>query len=223
MHATPPGFQGELPTTPVPPFHFARHRALLPRSSALVRKSPPKDSAGEPPICRAPTRVRGLQHLPHLLFPVGQEPTARSHPTTTSSSPFPPPKDPTGELAHVPHSCGFLWQIGTSSSHYCLMSREMTQRSPILVGKPRSIATPMLPLVRSSTLHQFLLARAIVHTPIALEMNQEGEVSPSWIHLLDQDVRKFQHDGSNAGKMPKMLWKVLQELGYKKQPKYYGM
>jgi hypothetical protein len=67
------------------------------------------------------------------------------------------------------------------------------------------------------------LARAIVHTPIALEMNQEGEVSPSWIHLLDQDVRKFQHDGSNVGKMPKMLWKVLQELGYKKQPKYYGM
>jgi hypothetical protein len=68
----------------------------------------------------------------------------------------------------------------------------------------------------------FLLARAIVHTPIALEIEQEGEVKPSIIHLLYQDVLKFQHDGSNAGKIPTMVWKMLKELGYKKQPKYYG-
>jgi hypothetical protein len=68
----------------------------------------------------------------------------------------------------------------------------------------------------------FLSAHAIVHTPIALEMEQEGEASPSRIRLSYRDVRKFQHDGSNAGKIPKMLWKMLQELGYEKQPKYYG-
>jgi hypothetical protein len=53
-------------------------------------------------------------------------------------------------------------------------------------------------------------------------MEQEGEVSLSRIHLLYQDVRKFQNDGSNAGKIPKMLWKMLQEQGYEKQLKYYG-
>jgi hypothetical protein len=68
----------------------------------------------------------------------------------------------------------------------------------------------------------FPLASAIVHTLIALGMEQEGEASSSRIHLLYQDARKFQHDGSNAGKIPKMLWKMLQELGYEKQPKYYG-
>jgi hypothetical protein len=53
-------------------------------------------------------------------------------------------------------------------------------------------------------------------------MEQEGEASSSRIQLPYQDVRKFQHDGSNVGKIPKMLWKMLQELGYEKQPKYYG-
>jgi hypothetical protein len=53
-------------------------------------------------------------------------------------------------------------------------------------------------------------------------MEQEGEASSSRIHLPYRDVRKFYHDGSNACKIPKMLWKMLQELGYKKQPKYYG-
>jgi hypothetical protein len=59
-----------------------------------------------------------------------------------------------------------------------------------------------------------------VHTPIALEMKQ-GDASSSRIHLPYQDVHKFQHDESNAGKIPKMLWKMLQELGYEKKPKYY--
>jgi hypothetical protein len=53
-------------------------------------------------------------------------------------------------------------------------------------------------------------------------MEQEREVRPSRIHLPYQDVRKFLHDGSNAGKIPEMLWKILQEFGYEKQPKYYG-
>jgi hypothetical protein len=53
-------------------------------------------------------------------------------------------------------------------------------------------------------------------------MEQEGETSSSRIHLPYQDVRMFQHDESNTGKIPKMLWMMLQELGYKKQPKYYG-
>jgi hypothetical protein len=68
----------------------------------------------------------------------------------------------------------------------------------------------------------FPSARAIVHIPITPEMEQEGEVSLSRIHLPYQDVRKFQNNGSNAGKIPKMLWKMLQELGYEKQLKYYG-
>jgi hypothetical protein len=55
----------------------------------------------------------------------------------------------------------------------------------------------------------FPSSRAIVHTPIALEMEQEGEVRPSRIRLSYQDVRKFQHNGSNAGKIHKMLWKML--------------
>jgi hypothetical protein len=68
----------------------------------------------------------------------------------------------------------------------------------------------------------FPLAHAIMHTPIALEKEQEGEASSLRICLLYQDVCKFQHDGSNAGKIPKMLRKMRQELGYEKQPKYYG-
>jgi hypothetical protein len=69
----------------------------------------------------------------------------------------------------------------------------------------------------------FSLARTIVHTPIAPEMEQEGEVSPSRIHLPYRDVCKFKHDGSNDGKIPKILSKMLQELGYDKKLKYFRM
>jgi hypothetical protein len=51
---------------------------------------------------------------------------------------------------------------------------------------------------------------------------EQGEASLSRIRLPYRDVHKFQHDGSNAGKIPKMLWKMLQELGYEKHLKYYG-
>jgi hypothetical protein len=67
----------------------------------------------------------------------------------------------------------------------------------------------------------FSSARAIVHNPTTPEMEQ-GEASSSGIGLLYQDVRKFQHDENNASKIPKMLWKMMQELGYEKHPKYYG-
>jgi hypothetical protein len=53
-------------------------------------------------------------------------------------------------------------------------------------------------------------------------MEQEGEARPWRIRLPYQDVRKFPHDGSNAGKIRKMLWKMLQEQGYENQMKYYG-
>jgi hypothetical protein len=48
------------------------------------------------------------------------------------------------------------------------------------------------------------------------------EASSSRTRLPYIDVRKFQHDGSIAGKISKMLWKILQELGYEKQLRYYG-
>jgi hypothetical protein len=51
---------------------------------------------------------------------------------------------------------------------------------------------------------------------------KRGEASSSRSQLPYRDVRKYQHDGSNAGKISKMLWKILQELGYEKQPRYYG-
>jgi hypothetical protein len=50
---------------------------------------------------------------------------------------------------------------------------------------------------------------------------KHGEASLPRTQLPYQDVRKFQHDGSNTGKISKMHWKILQELGYAKQPKYY--
>jgi hypothetical protein len=64
-------------------------------------------------------------------------------------------------------------------------------------------------------------ARAIVHTSIAPEMEREGEASSPRIHLPYRDVHKFHYDGSNTGKIPKMLWKMLRELGNEKQPKYF--
>jgi hypothetical protein len=47
---------------------------------------------------------------------------------------------------------------------------------------------------------------------------KHGEASLPRTQLPYQDVHKFQHDGSNTGKISKMLWKILQELGYVKQP-----
>jgi hypothetical protein len=50
----------------------------------------------------------------------------------------------------------------------------------------------------------------------------EGESRPSSIRLPYRDVCKFCNDGLEAGKIPKMLWKMLQELGYEKQLEYFG-
>jgi hypothetical protein len=36
-------------------------------------------------------------------------------------------------------------------------------------------------------------------------MEHKGETRSSRIHLTYRDVHDFQHDGSNAGKIPKML------------------
>jgi hypothetical protein len=51
---------------------------------------------------------------------------------------------------------------------------------------------------------------------------KHGGASSSRTRLPYRDVHEFQHDESNAGKISKMLWKILQELGYEKQPRYYG-
>jgi hypothetical protein len=55
---------------------------------------------------------------------------------------------------------------------------------------------------------------------IAVEL--EGESRPSRIRLPYRDVRKFRNDGLEDEKLSKMLWKILQELGYEKQPEYFG-
>jgi hypothetical protein len=59
---------------------------------------------------------------------------------------------------------------------------------------------------------------AIAHAIANIAMESEGESRPSRIHLPYRDVRKFHNDGLEAGKFPKMLWKMVQELGYEKQP-----
>jgi hypothetical protein len=46
----------------------------------------------------------------------------------------------------------------------------------------------------------------------------EGESRPSRIRLTYRDVHTLQNNGSEVGKIPKMLFNVLQELGYEKQP-----
>jgi hypothetical protein len=63
---------------------------------------------------------------------------------------------------------------------------------------------------------------AAVHAMENIAMESEGESRPSRIHLSYQDVCKFHNDRLEAGKIPKILWKMLQELGYEKQPKYFG-
>jgi hypothetical protein len=63
---------------------------------------------------------------------------------------------------------------------------------------------------------------AAVHAIVNITVESEGESRPSKICLPYQDVRKFRKDWLEAGKVPKMLWKMLQELGYEKQPEYFG-
>jgi hypothetical protein len=55
-------------------------------------------------------------------------------------------------------------------------------------------------------------AYAIVH----MSMESKGESRPSRIRLPYRDVHKFRNDGSEARKIPKMLWDMLQEMGYEK-------
>jgi hypothetical protein len=63
---------------------------------------------------------------------------------------------------------------------------------------------------------------AAVHAMENITMESEGESRPSRIRLPYRDVHKFHNDGLVAGKFPKMLWKMLQELGYERQPEYFG-
>jgi hypothetical protein len=59
---------------------------------------------------------------------------------------------------------------------------------------------------------------AVAHAIANIAMESEGESRSSRIHLPYQVVRKFHNVGLEAGKIAKMLWKMLQELGYEKQP-----
>jgi hypothetical protein len=70
--------------------------------------------------------------------------------------------------------------------------------------------------------HHFNDDAAAAHVIANITAESEGESRPSRIHLPYRDVRKFRNDGLEAGKIPKMLWKMLQELGYEKQPEYFG-
>jgi hypothetical protein len=63
---------------------------------------------------------------------------------------------------------------------------------------------------------------AAVHAMENIAMESEGESRPSRIRIPYRDIRKFHNDGLKAGKIPKMLWKMLQELGYEKQSEYFG-
>jgi hypothetical protein len=63
---------------------------------------------------------------------------------------------------------------------------------------------------------------AAVHAIANIAVESEGESRPSRIYLPYRDVHKFRNNGLEAGKIPKMLWKMLHELGYEKQPEYFG-
>jgi hypothetical protein len=54
---------------------------------------------------------------------------------------------------------------------------------------------------------------AAVNVIANIAMESEGESRPTRIHLPYRDVHKFWNDGLEAGKISKMLWKMLQELG----------
>jgi hypothetical protein len=70
--------------------------------------------------------------------------------------------------------------------------------------------------------HHSIDDTAAAHVIANIAMESKGESRISRIHLPYRDVRKFRNDGLEAGKFPKMLWKMLQELGYEKQPEYFG-
>jgi hypothetical protein len=59
---------------------------------------------------------------------------------------------------------------------------------------------------------------AAAHLIANIVVESEGESRLSRIHLPYRDVHKFRNDGLEAEKIPKILWKMLQELGYEKQP-----
>jgi hypothetical protein len=61
-----------------------------------------------------------------------------------------------------------------------------------------------------------------VNVIVYITLESEGESRPARIHLPYRDVRKFWNDGLEVEKIPKMLWKILQELGYEKQLEYFG-
>jgi hypothetical protein len=63
---------------------------------------------------------------------------------------------------------------------------------------------------------------AVAHAIANIAMELEGESRSSRICLPYRDVHKFRNNGLEAGKIPKMLWKMLEELGYEKQPEYFG-
>jgi hypothetical protein len=117
-----------------------------------------------------------------------------------------------------PLVCFLPWLLPFSFQHLCF--GQATILLPFLIF-PIFFYVAHIRTLSYRTCGDFLSARAIVHTPIALEMEQEGEASSSKIHLLYRDVRKFQHNGSNVGNITKMLWKMLQEVRYDKQTKYY--
>jgi hypothetical protein len=62
----------------------------------------------------------------------------------------------------------------------------------------------------------------VVHAIANIATELEGESRSSRICLPYRDVHKFRNNGLEAGKIPKMLWKMLEELGYEKQPEYFG-
>jgi hypothetical protein len=63
---------------------------------------------------------------------------------------------------------------------------------------------------------------AATHAIANIATESEGESRPSGICLPYRDVSKFRNDGLEAGKFPKMVWKMMQELGYEKHPEYFG-
>jgi hypothetical protein len=63
---------------------------------------------------------------------------------------------------------------------------------------------------------------ALAHAIANISMESEGESRASRICLPYWDFHKFCNNGLEAGNIPKMLWKMLQEPGYEKQPEYFG-
>jgi hypothetical protein len=55
---------------------------------------------------------------------------------------------------------------------------------------------------------------AAAHAIANITMESEGESRSSRIRIPYRDIHKFHNDGLEARKFPKMLWKMLQKLGY---------